>query len=293
MPVIHASFQVFKLRSMTPSFLRARAALLLLALALGTSSLAAAPVTQPAFTPPTTAAPDNSVPIGGYTLVSLTDNAQTTVLGVQQQPLTLSFDGQRASGFAGCNTFGGSYVARQQVLRFGGLATTRMACPAEVSAGERQFLRLLRGVNRFEISGPAGNQTLTLFSGKADQLTFKQNVGSGEVAFSGIRSSYDGTWVLVRPPAGLQLSADARSTEFTLRGSDISGFDGCNVFSAKANMSSGRLSFVGPVNTTRVPCSPQTASLTPLFTVGAAATVQGATLILRSADGGQWVFARK
>ncbi|WP_181392105.1 META domain-containing protein [Deinococcus irradiatisoli] len=278
---------------MTSLLLRGRAGLLLLALTLAASSLAAAPVTlSGTFTPPTTAAPDNSVPIGGYTLVSFTDNGQTGAPSPQLQRPTLSFDGQRASGFAGCNTFGGSYVARQQVLRFGGLVTTRMACPAAQSTAERQYLRLLRGVNRFEISGPPGNQTLTLFSGKADQLTFMQNVGSGEVAFSGIRSPYDGTWTLVRPPSGLQLSADARPTQFTLRGTDISGFDGCNTFSARANLSSGRLSFAGPVNVTKVPCPPQTASLTPLLTVGAEARVQGNTLTLISADGGQWVFSR-
>lgn len=272
----------------------------LLALALGTSSptsfslaQTATPVTQGTFTPPTTAAPDNSVPIGGYSLVSLTENGQTTRPGSAAERPTLSFDGKRAAGSSGCNNFGGSYVARQNVLRFGNLASTLRACPDDQDGLEAQYLKLLRRVNRFEISGVPGNQTLTLFSGSNDRLTFGQNVGSGEVATVGIRSKYDGTWVLTRAPAGLSLSPDIRATQFTLRGIEISGFDGCNQFSGKANTSSGRLTFAGPVMSTRVACPPQFANLTPLLTAGAAATVQGAALTLTGAGGEQWVFTRQ
>lgn len=280
---------------------RSRLLLPLLALALGTSSplsfslaQTAVPVTQPGtFMPPTTAAPDNSVPIGGYSLVSLTENGQTIRPGSAAVRPTLSFDGKRATGSSGCNNFGGSYVARQNVLRFGNLASTLRACPDAQDGLEAQYLKLLRRVNRFEISGTPGNQTLTLFSGSADRLTFGQSVGTGEVATVGIRSKYDGTWVLTGVPAGLILSIDTRATQFTLRGIEISGFDGCNQFSAKANTSSGRLTFAGPVMSTKVACPPQFANLTPLFTAGAAASVQGSTLTLVGAGGEQWVFTKR
>ena len=279
---------------------RSRLLLPLLALALGTFSplslsfAQTAPVTQPGtFTPPTTAAPDNSVPIGGYSLVSLTENGQTTRPGSAAPRPTLSFDGKRATGSSGCNNFGGSYVARQNVLRFGNLAATLRACPGSQDGLEAQYLKLLRRVNRFEIVGTPGNQTLTLFSGSEDRLTFGQSVGTGEVVTVGIRSPYDGTWVLTRAPAGLSLSTDTRPTQFTLRGIEISGFDGCNQFSAKANTSSGRLMFAGPVTSTRIACLPQFANLTPLLTAGAAASVQGSTLTLVGTGGDQWVFTRQ
>ncbi len=284
---------------------RSRLLLPLLALALGTSSplssslaqmnlaQTATPVTQPGtFTPLTTAAPDNSVPIGGYSLVSITANGQITAPGSAATRPTLNFDGKRASGSSGCNSFGASYVARQNVLRFGALASTLRACPDYTDGLEAQFLKLLRGVNRFELSGMSGNQTLTLFSGSSDRLVFAQNIGTGEVASVGIRSKYDGTWTLNRPPAGMQLSSDTRPTQFTLKGTDISGFDGCNQFSGKVNLSGGRLMFVGPIMSTKVFCPPQEANLVPLLTVGAAAAVQGKTLTLTDINGGQWVLSR-
>ncbi len=271
-----------------------------LALALGTSGLAqlnlaqsnmaqsnlAAPTLTGTFNQPATAAPDNSVPIGGYRLVSFTDN------GFQTRPasaLTLDFDGQRASGFAGCNNFGGSYVARQNVLRFGALATTRKACPGNLGGLESQYLKLLRRVNRFELSG----QTLTLFSGSADRLVYQQGMGLGEIVNLGIRGPLDGSWVLSRLPAGLTSSQDPRPIQFIVRGSTVSGFDGCNQFSGQVNTSSGRLMIVGPLVSTKVACPTAWANLAPLLLSGAAASVKGTTLTLTGADGAVWVFVRQ
>ena len=238
------------------------------------------------------AAPVNSVPIGGYTLTSLTENGQVTAPGSQAPLPTLSFDGKRASGFSGCNNFSGSYVARASILRFGALAATLRACPDRVDGLEAQYLKLLRGVTRFELAGPNNNQTLTLFSGSNDKLTFKQNAGTGEVANLGIKSNYDGTWTLKSVPANLRLSDDTRPTQFTLRGSEINGFDGCNTFKGQANFSGGRIMFAGPVASTRVFCPPQQASLIPLLTAGASASVKGKVLTLTGVDGGTWVFER-
>lgn len=252
-----------------------------LALLFGATSLAA-----------TVPAPDNSVPIGGYTLISLSENGHTMTPGSAAPRPTISFDGRRVTGFSGCNSFGASYVARQNIARFGSLASTLRACPDLVDGLEEQYLKLLRGVTRFNISGAAGNQVLTLYSGSADTVVFMQNAGSGEVATLGIRSKYDGTWTLNRVPASLKLSSDTRPTQFTLKGSDVSGFDGCNQFSGKLNTSSGRLVFAGPVMSTKIFCPPQEANLVPLLTVGAAATVQGKTLTLTDANGGQWVLSK-
>ncbi|WP_420595831.1 META domain-containing protein [Deinococcus sp.] len=247
-----------------------------------TALLAAAAAPSPA--------PANSVPIGGYTLSSFSQNGTQTP--APSPAPTLSFDGKRASGFSGCNNFSGSYVARANILRFGALAATLRACPDDVNAFEQVYTKLLRGVTRFELTGPNNNQTLTLFSGSNDKLIFKQNAGTGEVANLGIKSNYDGTWTLKSVPANLRPSDDTRPTQFTLRGSEISGFDGCNTFKGQANFSGGRMMFAGPVAATRVFCPPQQASLIPLLTAGASASVKGKVLTLTGADGGQWVFER-
>ena len=252
----------------------------------------AAPTRIAPVAAPITAAPDNSVPIGGYTLVTITQNGKTTAPGSQAPRPTLSFDGKRVTGFTGCNTFGGAYVARREVLRFGALATTKKACPDYIDGLEADYLKLLRGVKGFELLGTPGAQTLRLLSGSGDRLVFSQAAGTGEVATGGIRSTLDGIWTLKELPAGAAPSADTRPISFTLRGFTISGFDGCNTFKGNANTSSGRLSFAGPTVSTLIACPPGVATLSPLLSAGAAASVQGKTLTLTGEGGAVWVFTR-
>jgi heat shock protein HslJ len=55
----------------------------------------------------------------------------------------LEFDGERASGFAGCNRFTGSYVLRQNRLTMDKLASTKRACPQPEMQFEDAFLRAI------------------------------------------------------------------------------------------------------------------------------------------------------
>ena len=58
----------------------------------------------------------------------------------------LIFVGDRTfSGRAGCNRITGSWQQTGRTLTTSGVATTRMACPAENMRTERRFLQLLRG----------------------------------------------------------------------------------------------------------------------------------------------------
>jgi copper homeostasis protein (lipoprotein) len=57
--------------------------------------------------------------------------------------LTLDPATRRASGSAGCNRFSGTYELHGNTLRFGPLATTRMACPPEIMAVEDALLKAL------------------------------------------------------------------------------------------------------------------------------------------------------
>ena len=63
----------------------------------------------------------------------------------------ISFAGSgRIFGFGGCNRFSGTFVQNDHELSLSPLATTRMACPAEVMDREQEFLDLLgkvRGVH--------------------------------------------------------------------------------------------------------------------------------------------------
>jgi heat shock protein HslJ len=60
-------------------------------------------------------------------------------------------EGRKVQGSAGCNRMTGTYQLDGQKLKFGPLATTRMACPAMQT--ETAFLEALGATTRYEISG--------------------------------------------------------------------------------------------------------------------------------------------
>jgi heat shock protein HslJ len=57
----------------------------------------------------------------------------------------------RVSGFAGCNTFSGTFATDGSTLTLGPLATTRMACERPASAVEATYLEALSGVTSWSI----------------------------------------------------------------------------------------------------------------------------------------------
>jgi heat shock protein HslJ len=57
----------------------------------------------------------------------------------------------RVSGFAACNTFGGTYTTDGSTLTFGPLVTTKMACQRPASAIEIAYLEALAGVSSWSI----------------------------------------------------------------------------------------------------------------------------------------------
>lgn len=70
---------------------------------------------------------------------------------------TLLAEGRKVQGSAGCNRMTGTYQLDGQKLKFGPLATTRMACPAMET--ETAFLKALAATTRYEVSG----SSLTLY----------------------------------------------------------------------------------------------------------------------------------
>lgn len=92
---------------------------------------------------------------------------------LQDQPITannnelprleISLTENRVSGTTGCNRISGQLKADTRQILFGPLATTRMACPAEVGALESRFLSELNAAVTYQVA--EGRLTL-LRSGK-------------------------------------------------------------------------------------------------------------------------------
>lgn len=82
--------------------------------------------------------------------------------------LTLTEDGQ-ASGFGGCNSFGGGYELDGDSISFGPLASTQMACPEPQMATETAYYQALDAVDTWAVEDgqlvlSGGNEELLRFS---------------------------------------------------------------------------------------------------------------------------------
>jgi heat shock protein HslJ len=65
-----------------------------------------------------------------WTLVEV-DGAPVDAAAMNR-PATLLLNAGHASGYAGCNQFGGPYTINGSAIRFGAIAMTRMACPGRM-----------------------------------------------------------------------------------------------------------------------------------------------------------------
>jgi heat shock protein HslJ len=64
---------------------------------------------------------------------------------------TFTLEGDKVSGFGGCNRFGGSVKVEGDTLRLGPLAATRMAC--DQLAVEQSYFDALESVRGYSIDG--------------------------------------------------------------------------------------------------------------------------------------------
>ena len=96
-------------------------------------------------------------PLGGtrWTLVELEGVA--VELGDKESAPHLVLDevSSRLSGSGGCNRLAGSYEVGDEGLRFGPIASTRMACSEAVMERESAFLAALAGVTGHRLDGSA------------------------------------------------------------------------------------------------------------------------------------------
>lgn len=84
----------------------------------------------------------------------LNDLPGTTVILSSKASFSVLENG-RATGNGSCNRFAGSVEINGNKIKFGPVASTRMACGDEaLTAQEAQFLKFLSAANRFEMSDP-------------------------------------------------------------------------------------------------------------------------------------------
>ena len=69
--------------------------------------------------------------------------------------LSLDLEESRVAGSGGVNRFAGTFVMSEDELRFGPLATTRMAGPEDAMRLEQGFLEALARVTSHELEGRA------------------------------------------------------------------------------------------------------------------------------------------
>jgi heat shock protein HslJ len=82
--------------------------------------------------------------------------------------LAFADDGERVTGFAGCNRFSGSFSVDGASLHFGPIAATRMACPHGMEL-EVAFLRALAATTAFRVAVAS----LALRDGDTDVARFE------------------------------------------------------------------------------------------------------------------------
>jgi heat shock protein HslJ len=104
------------------------------------------------------AAPRN--PLRGSREVRAFNNGQDAVTSpLVGTEIDVTFGLASVGGFAGCNSFSGTYGTNGNIVRVGPLATTRIACDQEVMDQEAAFLDALQGVALVDRRGPQVNLT--------------------------------------------------------------------------------------------------------------------------------------
>jgi heat shock protein HslJ len=79
-------------------------------------------------------------------------NQTWTMIGsaMMSNPPTITFEGNRASGFTGCNQWGGDVVfGKNNALRFENGVQTEMACMDAAMAAEQEFNEILPRVRAY------------------------------------------------------------------------------------------------------------------------------------------------
>lgn len=151
-----------------------------------------------------------------WRLVELDGKPQASPPGTRQIYIRLSSEAHRFEGFAGCNTVSGGYQLDGAALKFGDVASTRMACPSlEI---ETRFDRALATTTAWRIDGgrlelrdPGGKLLARFESDDPWQKVIALDSGSE------IRVTRKGG----KPVAGLFASADAERVVVVIKNEQV------------------------------------------------------------------------
>ena len=98
------------------------------------------------------AAPRNPL-LGKWNVDSYGIPPSTVTAVLPDTQLDVAFGIASVGGFAGCNSFSGTYGTNGDLLRISALATTRIACDQPIMDQETAFLAALQGVARIDSRG--------------------------------------------------------------------------------------------------------------------------------------------
>ena len=162
--------------------------------------------------------------------------------------ITLAFgEGNRASGWGGCNAYEGEYAAFDTAISFGPIITTMQACPDPAGSTETTYLGDLAKVTTWAVpaDSPMGTQlTLTGADGKPSLVFGPVAPNAADLAGTHwTLFSMDGTEV--GPDVNITLALSADNT--------AGGFGGCNTYGADYIAFASYLVF-GPIRSTLAAC---------------------------------------
>lgn len=151
---------------------------------------------------------------------------------------TLDNEDNRISGFAGCNTFFGTYTFEPgNRISFSALGATRMACP-DIAFNENEFLKIFELADNYTLDG----NTLSLNVGRRAPLAIFKKV---EKSTTSITETY---WKLkILEGKDVQMAKNQeREVFFILKSKDnqVTGFGGCNSLTGTYSLAEGnRINF--------------------------------------------------
>jgi heat shock protein HslJ len=137
--------------------------------------------------PPTPGA-ENNLANTQWTLVSFGPPGQETPV-IPGSAVTLEFDAAGLTGgTGGCNSFGSEYTVQDNILSFGEIVSTLIACEDEsITAQEQQYYEALRSAGRFEV---AADRLTIWYGGEAGTLNFVPLTPSAEPTTSPTTSGF-------------------------------------------------------------------------------------------------------
>jgi heat shock protein HslJ len=149
--------------------------------------------------------------------------------------ITLTFEGEKLSGYSGCNSYGGPYTQTGSNLRVGMVAMTLMAClDDDVMQQEQTYAEVLSNVAKFRLGD---NRLELLDKSGAARLTYAR-----QETFTGQPAALVGTeWRLLT----LDGSALDETLSFTLTFTEdgYSGLAGCRHFEGNYQAGDGDIQF--------------------------------------------------